>query len=661
MIGDFGAGKSLALSILFLQKIRSGRSALFINASDLPKDGQLSRCIDLNGINEKTTIFIDSLDDVDYGVAKRIIANIIEIETFNEYIEFIISSRSNIAIDERCLKISIKPLTLDESIDIIQLISENRISAGTIYGWDKNIQETICNPFFSIIVGLYFTTHSEFYSVSKQTLIKYLIQHCLNIYEETDTLFNQLKQLSVKCLQLQQNKILLSELGNNIKLQDIIKTGLIQLEEDYISFSLPIIPQWLASEAIRNKVINIDEIIKNDSAIIRWRYPLMLLMGNISYEESAFYFSKIVEKYPSVASIIIRDNINAEDIHVLPDPETCARRIIDCMKVWINGLGRLAKFIVPFDGDKLCTLGIEINTPQIYIMWGKKYYGKEYEIITEASQFDFSSYSSMRIGKSSLWPWIITFNQLSHRLNKLIDNQSLLLDIRALREERMYDIARILLRKGDLYRNDIELSNFDQYENKHNFGIKGYFIDEVEYFFNYIKELKDSGESKIVYPYVKPNLPLSSGCYVWDAYSDERKMLLIEQIYKKALDCYSEVCSGLFCNLSSSMPLYIMLPATMVIKYSICKGDMPHPAIYWYLECEQKNSTNKIKFDYAADDRKRDFNLIRNSIDMHRRSIQEWCSISLHSELLRIFNERPLTKIIFDWLKSDLKVIGWIE
>lgn len=661
VIGDFGAGKSLALSILYLQKIKSNSPALFINAIDLPKDGQLSKCLDIDKINKKTTIFIDSLDDVDYELAKRIIEDIIKIETFNKYIEFIVSSRPNIAIDERCVKVLIKPLSLDESIDIIQLISDNRVSMGTIYGWDENLKETICNPFFSIIVGLYFTKRSEFYSVSKQALIKYLIQHSLSLYEENETLYSHLKQLSVKCIQMQQNKILLSELGNSVKLRDIIKTGLIQLEEDYISFSLPIIPQWLASEAIRDKEIDIDEIIKDDATIIRWRYPLMLLMGNISYEESTLYFSKIVNKYPSVASIIIRDNLNIEDISILPNSETCARMITDCMKEWVNSLGILAKYIAPFDGDKLCTLGIIVNTPQIEMLWGKKNYGKEYEIVTETSQFDFFSYSSIHIGKSSLWPWIITFNQLSYRLNKLIDNQPLFLDIVPLREERMYDIARILSNKGSLYCEDIELSNFDKYISNHNFGISGYYIDAVEYFFNYINELKVLGKNKIEYPYLKPDLPLSSGGYVWDVYSNERKLLFIEQIYKKALDCYYELCSGLFCNLSRSMPMFNMLPATMVIKYSICKGDIPFPSIYWHLECKDKSAKNDIKFDNTGDDRIQEYNLIKNSIDRFRRSKQEWCSITLHSELLRIFHELPLTKIIFDWLKSDLKKIGWIE
>lgn len=661
VIGDFGAGKSLALSILFIQKIKAGSSALFVSAIDLPKDGQISKCIELDKINENTTIFIDSLDDVDYGIAKRIIEDIIKIETFNKHIEFIVSSRHNIAIDERCNKVLIKPLSLEESIDIIQLISDNKISMGTIYGWDEKLKKTICNPFFSIIVGLYFAKHSEFYSVSKHALIKYLIQHCLNIYDGNETLYSHLKQLSVKCIQMQQNKILLSELGNSAKLRDIIKTGLIQLEEDYVSFGLPIILQWLASEAIRDKEINIDEIIKDDATIIRWRYPLMLLMGNISYEESTLYFSKIVNKYPSVASIIIRDNLNIEDINTLPNSETCARMITDCMKEWVNSLGILAKFIAPLDGDRLCTLGIIVNSPQIEMMWGKKHYGKEYEIVTEAAQFDFFSYSSFHVGKSSLWPWIITFNHLSYRLNKFIENQPLFLDNRALREERMYDIARILSRKGGLYREDIELSNFDKYENKHNFGISGYYIDAVEYFFDYIKDLKALGKNKIEYPYLKPDLPLSSGCYVWDVYSDERKLLLIEQTYKKALNCYSELCSSLFGNLSRSMPMYNMLPATMVIKYTICQGDMPYPSIWWHLECKEEGAKNVIKFDNTKDESNRDYNLIRNSVDRYRSSKQEWCSITLHSELLRIFHELPLTKIIFAWLKSDLKEIVWIE
>ena len=91
------------------------------------------------------------------------------------------------------------------------------------------------------------------------------------------------------------NKILISELDISTKLSDILSTGLLQLDGDYISFGLPIIPQWLAAEAIRDHYLDVEEIVKTNASIIRWRYPLMILFGNLSFEESKSLMNNVLK------------------------------------------------------------------------------------------------------------------------------------------------------------------------------------------------------------------------------------------------------------------------------------------------------------------------------------------------------------------------------
>lgn len=131
LIGDFGSGKSLALSILYLQQIKKGHSAFLISAIDIPNDITLDKYIEIEKIKEETIIFIDGLDEISYSSARKIIESIIFCETSNEKIKFVVSSRPNTAIDERCNTINIKELSLNDSIVLIKKIAGEQITEAT--------------------------------------------------------------------------------------------------------------------------------------------------------------------------------------------------------------------------------------------------------------------------------------------------------------------------------------------------------------------------------------------------------------------------------------------------------------------------------------------------------------------------------------------------
>ena len=68
------------------------------------------------------------------------------------------------------------------------------------------------------------------------------------------------------------------EILNDI--DNLLKSGLIYKDNnEYLYFPLPIIPQWLSAEGLRLQYKSIDEIIKSEEQIIKWRYSLSILFG----------------------------------------------------------------------------------------------------------------------------------------------------------------------------------------------------------------------------------------------------------------------------------------------------------------------------------------------------------------------------------------------
>ncbi len=539
----------------------------------------------------------------------------------------------------------------------MQEVAGNSIPVGIILGWQDELKETLLNPFFAILSGLYFKETNQFLGLSKQAFIKYLIQKSIHPLGMDEVILNQLKKIAVKYVEQEQNKILISDLPSSIKIQEVLKTGLIQLEDNYVYFSLPIVAQWLAASAIKDKIIDSKNFFDSQAEIIKWRYALMLFMGDSSFEDSKAYFREVVCKYPGLASQILKDNTIREDINSLPSADICGRQISFCIHTWAEGLQNLAKAVIPYDGEKICTFKISVQGSWLYIWWMKYYLGQDYEVVTSPPNENEYYYSSgTRVGKTSIWPWIVTFNLLSHRMKKFIESKPLFSDFQDLNEEFFYDIARKVLHNGSLYREDISLDELKKSLDKaHNTLLVSLLQSEIS-------RLEKSGCSFLKYPHTQPDQPIASG-WVWDSYSHAQTIKYICTLYKKAVTVYQNLCDNVFIGLSNVMPKRLMLPATMHIDYSEGKGNYPAPTISWYFLCKDQNQENEIVVNESssASNLENIYKDVFSSITCYRPNIASLCPVSYCTQLLDIFNEMPLHKIIYSWLEEDLKSIGWID
>ena len=530
------------------------------------------------------------------------------------------------------------------------------VSVGIVLGWSDELKDSLLNPFFAILSGLYFKETNQL-GLSKQAFIKYLIQKSINPLGMDEVILNQLEKIAVKYIMQEQNKILISDLSSSINIHEILATGLIQLENDYIYFSLPIVAQWLAAAAIKDNIIDKTNIFHSQTEIIKWRYALMLFIGNSSFEDSKEYFKIIVSKYPGLASQILKDNITLEDIESLPSADICANQISFCIHMWAEGFQNLAKTIIPYDNDKICTIKLSVHGSGLNIWWMMYYSGQDYEVITSPpNENEYCYHTFTRVGKTSLWPWVITFNILSGRLKQFIKNKPLFLDCKDLKEEFYYDVARKVLHQGSLCREDISL---DKLKESLQNTIKVFQIDLLK---SEICKLEKSGYSYLKYPHIQPDLPLKSG-WIWNMYSHNQLIDYIHSIYNKAVNVYKDLCDKYFTGLANMMPMRLMLPATMHITLVYGIGQYLEPTIQWYFVCKDQNQDSEIIVTESSGmiESNDIYGAILSSIVSYRQNIVSLCPVSMHVQILDIFNEKPLHKIIFNWLEEDLKSIGWLD
>ena len=657
-IGDYGSGKSLALSVLYLQKLRCGENVFFINANQLSLDYTIEQFIGQNENKAATTIFIDGLDEVNFATCKHIVDSINIITGLNKNIRFVVSSRPIKYLLNSCSNniAYVKPLGRDAARDLIMKIAGDAAPIATLNGLGETFWQTVANPFFAIICGVYLKESGTAVNLSKPELIKQLIIRSINNSDFDKKLKSWLEVISSKYIFNGMRKILISELDSSIELDVVLKTGFVHIENGYLTFNLPIVVQWFGAEAIKSNIVKIDDIVETGNSIAAWRYSIMILIGDIPFDESFNIFSLIVKRYPGIASTIIKDNIIYEENESLPSVYECANRISRCLDAWTSSISSLAKHIALVDATgRPYSFKLMVSENFIHMWWDMSYGDVSYEIVTEPPAH-YSRHYSTRISKTPIWPWIITFSLLSTNLKYLIANKPVFLDVPALKEEAIFVSARKLLRKGSLYRDDIKIDDLSERIN---------IRDGSNYFLllHKIDELKSKGQKVIAYPYTKPDRKIAGG-YVWDVYSESQQLILVQEIYSKALVAYQQLCDSIFRDLANAMPMRIMLPSHMYMEYYYIDSDYKRsPCVKWWLTCKNEGEDNSVSIVMTQSNANNDviFKSIQTSIMQYRIDNNTLCPATIHSEMLYVFNELPLTSLVMSWLKRDLESINWIS
>ncbi|MFD2876373.1 hypothetical protein ACFTAO_11085 [Paenibacillus rhizoplanae] len=151
-----------------------------------------------------------------------------------------------------------------------------------------------------------------------------------------------------------------NEIGFTKDLELLIDTGFvvyIDTKKHNFFFSLPIISQWFAAEAIANGQRSVSDLLINSSRIENWKYPLAIFLANFFKRDCIrCFFGELVLKHPGFASIIINEGLSTWGLsnEVFPPPALeCGNQIRSRMEVWIQAIGPLKYLIAPLKDGKV--------------------------------------------------------------------------------------------------------------------------------------------------------------------------------------------------------------------------------------------------------------------------------------------------------------------
>lgn len=621
----------------------------------------------------KYIVFIDGLDELDYSLVDKIIDEVMFLEELWKNCYFILTTRPMSSISNDNIKY-LPVLKENEIVEIIESISGKGYGSTIGFRLDKDIKDAIERPFFCILFALSIKDNYNDFIFDRNRMIDYLVNKSIaKLSIQREKIYDQIIRLSIIFINKRLGKIHFSELGSDFDIDDLLKSGLIYKDNsEYLYFPLPIIAQWLSAEGVRLKYMNIDEIVKSEEQIIKWRYPLSILFGKLTYNESKDIFGEIVRKYPGVASIIIRDGIKSVRQSDLPTSIECGKMLQECMKKWIEGLGNLAYLIAPFRYGKIADLGVDADGIGISVSWNKKSYNEDIKSLTAKELLFWGGNSRSHVPVAqSIWPWIDTLEYLSDNLKRIIKQRPLLLEDGILVDEYIWNLSCRLTNKGNLYDDAISISEIEKYRKYSyatNFHINHTVID-MKFYFNEIDKLINRGQIFINAPWPKHDIPCKgNGGWVWDTYSDQRILEKTIFIYENAIKEYLRIVEKWFPLIKENLSLYNLLPVKLNGDIHISRENEYHigPTMDWHFEVLPKDEKSYVNFRLVDIKSRRNKNVenysqVWRELRGMRREKSEWIHSLSGGRILDIFGYNLVTNLVFEWLESDLKNIGWIK
>lgn len=561
-------------------------------------------------------------------------------------------------------------LSNDEILSIVIELSEREERQHLLYGLPPPVIDALKKPFFAILYGLYRRQLNQGIFKSQGELISHLVEMVVNKIEDPQAL-DLLEKLAVLSIEREGKYILASDIGSDEQIKLLLKSRLVIARRNLIGFALPILAQRFAAKSIENNKIPTNELTSSLLQIEKWRYPLMVLASNASFEKVSQVLMPIAEKHPSVLPEIIDGAINdygqpqVDDIGS-PTAREMGERIVQSMQALSNGLGPIVRYLSPVTrGGKVSTIGVHKSDGWFNILWygdiqeeGVVELPEDFGHRFQRGEYPWHEMIGLRPGVQSAWAWRFSLDALKKHVRQMIDNKSLILLNGYTYKEQMWNFALKAMGRGDLSHRPILLNELRERLNSLRIpatAIRHRLLD-------YLDNLEASGERHIVPLWPGPDRDRNQGGWIWAPYSPERLLERQRLVLEAAVAEYVSFVHAFFQPFEEKLTTYLTLPAKLTGYLDYNEGALGRE---WYFDPLPKNEKSLI--DIRLSNEQHQLRKLIESDELYeklrkmRPHLSRYYGVRSQTIGHELFGPTPVTDLVYEWLSRDLRDISWIN
>ena len=714
VVGDVGAGKTLAVLRLFQQAIGRARSdsshpfPLFVNARDL--QGSLSDYIDEKSTSlfdpsvQKSLLIVDGLDEIGVTRANRVLDEARVHGDANSNFAAVLTSRTLPGL--RCVgeedwRVEMPTLDDEQSLRLISRIAGRPVDLRDSYGWTESIRHAAKRPLFAIMLGLELNRGPGFGFQRPIQLVKFLAQAALRDMEgdagKNDEL---LQKLAVKTITTGRRT---RKCEVSFKQSDqmlLANSRLVDEDGGGIDFTLHIFREWYAARALIEGTVLVDDVLP---AADRWITPFSLTIDSENQEVGDTLMRKLASSDPGLASLVMtevwseRQHDETENV-LLGSSIEVGRELWDAMDAWRRGLGGLFQEIGPVAADGgTAPVGIRVGDSMgvVTTSWykGREQLGPVVELpkgdLRELGNLlgpDWQLLSSEVTpgaeGRPRGWPWLKTKSTLTNSLSDAFKSRRLALISEDAVRELTWIFALAVMNQGcvspRLIRSGWILRHIDDIERVvdrgrgnseakyvYKNGIKEFLGEEIDLVKGCLRKTMDSDSDIVSDPWPARDVTDPKGNSIWNFYSDERLLERTNAVYSAALRIYERMVDKWFCGFRDRLRLYRLLPARLEGRLTCSRpadSASVGPNLTWWTRSLPAGEPSTVMIELGG---REDFDHIsywreeENNLRLLHPEYETLPSLCVSGGGGAMFNDRPATDLAQMWLICELGELGW--
>jgi hypothetical protein len=231
--------------------------------------------------------------------------------------------------------------------------------------------------------------------------------------------------------------------------------------------------------------------------------------------------------------------------------------------------------------------------------------------------------------------------------------------------ERIWKFALAVTRRGSLSHEPIPLtvlmSQIDKFPPGAFFHHIGDVFD-VDVLKTHLLAMMESGEQVLRPPWPGPDLEHGGGGWIWNVYSQEAQLARVRAVYLATMNAYRDLLDAWVPLLAQRLRTFVTLPARLVGDYQPGSRDRHRdwPVMNWFFDALPVGAASSVDIEVRDVSLELDEMRAMNERLRHARpDAAEWIGLSFRNEIAGVFQETPVTEMVRDWLRADLRRAKW--
>lgn len=472
LLGDFGSGKSEVAETWHRAAIRELETRegapfpLWLSAREIGSQSIEQTIEGKVGPGWRqgrgASIAVDGLDEIDPAMAQVLLESSRVLVKTYPLIRVMLTSRSGILMPTEAERIDVPLLEEDNAMELVQLAAARSINA---WQWTADMRSTIRRPFFALAAGVMLATDGT--PTGEADLIRGLVEGALHKGTERSVVtsavtFSALEKLAVSLTRDEGDGLTFAE-------RQIVRSSRLTSDSSNrsVTFSLPILQQWFAAQAVLSGVVPADEVTQSAKGFSNWRWASAVAALSAPTDTA---LDDLIDTWlrgnPGVGAWILTQAFHghrqwrSEQEGDL-DAGSSGLRLLRAFRIWSDALGPMSVGTLPaafHEGP--VKLGVSVSGQRVNVAIGRV--KPESDIVTEVPpgvhpfiQDPSSSWQPWFNGTvpaGRAWPWLMAKKKVAGAtLSKLSEDPNFGSADGVWAQERRYDLARRLLGKGTLF------------------------------------------------------------------------------------------------------------------------------------------------------------------------------------------------------------------